>query len=75
MVPQWLVSSWYTGDVEATDLVKINGVLIDATSDGSAASKAAAINAKTDEHGVTATALRLSCVLKLISQFLNDQCG
>lgn len=46
-----------TGDVEATDLVKINGVLIDATSDGSAASKAAAINAKTDEHGVTATAL------------------
>ena len=43
-------------DVEATDLVKINGVLIDATSDGSAASKAAAINAKTDEHGVTATA-------------------
>jgi len=43
-------------DVAATDLVKINGVLIDATSDGSAASKAAAINAKTDEHGVTATA-------------------
>ena len=43
-------------DIEATDLVKINGVLIDATSDGSAASKAAAINAKTDEHGVTATA-------------------
>ena len=45
-----------TGDVEATDLVKINGVLIDTTSDGSAASKAAVINAKTDEHGVTATA-------------------
>lgn len=43
-------------DVATTDLVKINGVLIDATSDGSAASKAAAINAKTDEHGVTATA-------------------
>ena len=44
------------GDVEATDLVKINGVLIDTTSDGSASTKAAAINAKTSEHGVTASA-------------------
>ena len=43
-------------DLEVTDGVKINGVLIEATSVSSAAAKAAAINASTDQHGVVATA-------------------
>ena len=46
-----------TTDVLAvTDGVKINGVQIGASAFDSAASKAAAINLKTSEHGVTATA-------------------
>lgn len=43
-------------DLQNTDGVKINGVLIEATSVSSAAAKAAAINASTDQHGVVATA-------------------
>ena len=43
-------------DLQVTDGVKINGVLIEATSVSSAAAKAAAINASTDQHGVVATA-------------------
>ncbi|WP_188053545.1 flagellin [Sphingosinithalassobacter sp. CS137] len=48
------------GNVGATALaagsVTINGVAIGASTDGSAAAKAAAINAKSEETGVTATA-------------------
>ena len=65
-------------DVAATDLVKINGVLIDATTDGSASSKAAAINAKTAEHGVTATAttqLRLEIDFTSIDMTNVDELG
>ncbi len=45
-----------TGALTATDDVKINGVQIGTSSDGSAASKAAAINAVSGQTGVTATA-------------------
>ena len=45
-----------TDKLELTDEVSINGVKIGASGLDSAASKAAAINALTSEHGVTATA-------------------
>ena len=45
-----------TDKLELTDEVTINGVKIGASTLDSAASKAAAINALTSEHGVTATA-------------------
>lgn len=45
-----------TGLLDGTDDVKINGVTIGSSNDASAASKAAAINAKSAETGVTATA-------------------
>ncbi|MGN7161101.1 flagellin N-terminal helical domain-containing protein [Sphingomonas sp. SAFR-052] len=45
-----------TGLLDGTDDVKINGVAIGSSNDASAASKAAAINAKSAETGVTATA-------------------
>jgi flagellin len=45
-----------TGALTATDDVKINGTLVGASSDASAASKAAAINAVKDQTGVSASA-------------------
>ena len=45
-----------TDKLEATDLVKINDVLIGSSDTDSAGSKADAINRLTSEHGVTATA-------------------
>lgn len=45
-----------TGLLDGTDDVKINGVTIGSSNDASAASKAAAINAKSADSGVTATA-------------------
>lgn len=57
-----------SGDLLLSDEVKINGVAIGATLTSDAASKAAAINALTDEHGVTADA---ETVIKLEIDFAN----
>jgi flagellin len=52
-----------TNTLDLTDGVKINDVLIGASAYDSAASKAAAINLLTSEHGVTATASNSMSVL------------